>query len=159
MFIIFVLIESQTISEAKSLSLAGNSGVSGWSVVFNTIASTPDGSSLPLAWLSLFRYGSLHSRYPRSSSAFIQHSRITTPRRVTVTSAVVGSKGHDSASGFTFDEIKSIESRLEIIEREAPDLLVAYYEPHYDPSRSSLGVQIKLVLRVHALHYNYICHR
>ena len=110
--------------------MAGNSGVSGWSVVFNTIASTPDGSSLPLAWLSLFRYGSLHSRYPRSSSAFIQHSRITTPRRVTVTSAVVGSKGHDSASGFTFDEIKSIESRLEIIEREAPDLLVAYYEPH-----------------------------
>ena len=65
-----------------------------------------------------------------SSSAFIQHSRITTPRRVTVTSAVVGSRGHDSASGFTFDEIKSIESRLEIIEREAPDLLVAYYEPH-----------------------------
>jgi hypothetical protein len=68
-----------------------------------------------------------------SSSAFIiQHCRITTPRRVTVTSrsVVVGNKGHDSASGFTFDEIKSIESRLEIIEREAPDLLVAYYEPH-----------------------------
>jgi hypothetical protein len=67
-----------------------------------------------------------------SSAFIIQHSRISTPRRVTVTSrsVVVGSKGHDSASGFTFDEIKSIESRLENIEREAPDLLVAYYEPH-----------------------------
>jgi hypothetical protein len=66
-----------------------------------------------------------------SSAFIIQHSRITTPRRVTVTSVGVGgSKGHNSASGFTFDEIKSIESRLEIIERDAPDLLVAYYEPH-----------------------------
>ena len=31
---------------------------------------------------------------------------------------------------FTFDELKSVESRLENLEPEVPDLLCAFYEPH-----------------------------
>ena len=128
LFIIFVRNRNSDNFRGEVPIVAGNSGVSGSVRRLSTrclnsrrlvIAS---GMAISLSvWLFTFSLPTL------SSSAFIQHSRITTPRRVTVTSAVVGSKGHDSASGFTFDEIKSIESRLEIIEREAPDLLVAYY--------------------------------
>lgn len=45
--------------------------------------------------------------------------------------ALPDDRNHATNEGyFSFDQMKSVESRLGILEREAPVMLAAFYEPH-----------------------------
>ncbi|KAL7551759.1 hypothetical protein ACHAWF_014948 [Thalassiosira exigua] len=70
-----------------------------------------------------------------ASSAFAPpRPSATTLRRPTLRRPAARSSAAATSSSpsepFSFDELKSVESRLGRLEREAPDVLAAYYEPH-----------------------------
>lgn len=91
-------------------------------------------------FLFAFSTGLLVLASSPSSSAFIFPSPLTTklytepltnqnPTRHTH-AIILGNTASNHQDHFSFEEIKAVESRLENLEREAPDMLSAFYEPH-----------------------------
>jgi len=65
-----------------------------------------------------------------SSSAFLAPSSISRAATSTSTKSYAITTQQNQQQSITFDEMKSIESRLITLEKQSPEILSAFYEPH-----------------------------
>ena len=90
-----------------------------------------------------------------ASQAFVLPPSAADPLATLLQKNRVGATAAAAASHpeqYSFDETKAVQSRLENLEREAPDVLTAFYEPHLKSVRSLFCRLVFVGLKTHSPH-------